>query len=580
MSTGADTQVNNYVINDVRQVAKRNMKLGFIALAFAFFNLGYDILSQDYTAALLVTGLAVALLIVIWLNYRNLVEFGKIFSVVSVNIFLVLINFAQGNKAGAYTYFLPLLFATPFLVNNNKNYLGEVIIYFALTITACLIVIFFSGNESAWETISAERYHEMFLINSTCSLLLTGAFSYLILHTERTYKSALFTAQKNAEAAIEMRTHFISSIAHELRTSLNGISGATHILHKQPFKEEQKPYLDILNYCSQQMFNLVNDILDFDKIESGKVELRPGNYNLKNLLLQCPLPFNEKVEEKNIQLLVETDERLEDVWVKTDDIRLIQVINNLISNAIKFTDSGSVKLKTTIIDESENSITVLIAVLDTGIGIDKENFEKIFHSFWQVYTDNAKKHRGTGLGLSIANNLLQLMNSTLKVESEPGKGSKFSFELKLPKADSDTKNSDIKNTRAEDFTAFEGLNILVADDNPMNMLLIVKMLEEKKINVLKAENGFEVLQHINNHSRIHLVLLDLEMPGMNGYEAMKKIQLSKPHIPVIAFTATIPDEQMYKTLLLQGFKDSIFKPFEPEDLYHKITRFIKVKELQ
>lgn len=575
MKTKPELSAPNDLIDDVRQITRRNIRFGIIALLCGSFNFFDDIVHQNNISAVLVGGLLCVIAFIVWLNYRGKHNFSKSFTVISINLFLVLINFAEGNKTGDYTYFLPVLFAIPFLISNSKKYITEVAVYFSVTILSCLACIFFATSERAWEVLSAERTQHMFVINCICSLFLTGTFSFLIIHTERAYKASLYTEKKEAEAAIEMRTHFLSSVGHELRTSLNGISGAAHILQKQPLLPEQKTYLDILSYCSQQMFNLVNDILDFDKMESGKIELHPGNFNINNLLMQCPLPFYERAAEKKIALLVETDPQLKNTWVQVDDIRIIQIINNLLSNALKFTDKGYIKLKTQITAQNENTITLAINVEDTGIGIEEKNFEKIFHSFWQVYTNSTRNYGGTGLGLAIAQNLLHLMNSNLRVSSVHGKGSTFSFTLKLPKTKAE---ADVALLPVHEHNCFEGLQVLVADDNAMNMLLISRILEDKKINVLKAENGIEVLEQLKTNQNVHLLLLDLEMPVLNGYDTIKQMQILNSQTPVIAFTATMPDEQMLNSLMQQGFKDCIYKPFEPKDLYNKIIKFVPLTQ--
>ena len=261
--------------------------------------------------------------------------------------------------------------------------------------------------------------------------------------------------------------------------------------------------------------------------------------------------------------------------VLADDLRLIQVFNNLFSNALKFTDDGFVKLKASIEHKDDKYLTIDFFIEDTGIGIDKDDQKRIFESFWQVYDENTKTLNGTGLGLTICVRLLKLMGSNLVLVSEKGKGSKFSFELKLEKAPVPVVEEVVKT--ADKLT---GVKILLAEDNPINMMVAKKVLLSFKAKVTGAVNGKEALDQLErNPTAFNIILLDLEMPIMNGYEAIFEMRKLYPHIPVIAFTASLVDQKMLADLLASGFVDCILKPFQPNQLLDVIKKHLEGAEV-
>lgn len=316
------------------------------------------------------------------------------------------------------------------------------------------------------------------------------------------------------------------------------------------------------------MLNLVNDILDFNKIEAGKLEVHPVELNLQQLITDSTLPFYNSFEEKNLQLMVDIAPGL-DVFVLGDDIRIIQILNNLLSNALKFTEKGYVKLSLLCKQKDNKKLTARFIVEDTGLGIEKEDQSKIFESFWQVYDASTRKYTGTGLGLSICIRLLELMNSKLELKSEKGKGSVFSFEIEFEiLAKQGSALTGIKH-HSEDL---EGLKILVAEDNKINMMIAKKILSGYKAEVTCAYNGKEALDILEQGTDYSLILMDLEMPVMNGFTAIIEVKKLYPVIPVIAFTASLIDQEMLGELLLSGFTDFILKPFEPQKMFNLIKK--------
>jgi CheY-like chemotaxis protein len=396
-------------------------------------------------------------------------------------------------------------------------------------------------------------------------------FAYLSIQFERRYATALMDAKGKAENAVQARTQFLSHMGHELRTPLNGIIGAANLLHNKTILPEQEEEFTILKYCSAHMLDLINNILDYNKIEAGKLELHPVELNLKQLLYTSTLPFYNRFEQKKVTLQVNIDERL-DVLVLADDLRLVQIINNLLSNALKFTEAGTVCLKAMCEEVNPGELQVLFSVEDTGIGIKEEDYSKVFDSFGQVYSESTRQYDGSGLGVSICQRLLHLMNSRLHMESEFRKGTVFSFSVAFKRALHKERNLPLVN----DVVDLKGMKILLAEDNRINMMIARKTLAEWNVKLVGVENGLLAVQALEEDPSFDLVLLDLEMPVMDGYTAVTEIKKSYPHLPVLAFTAALIDHEMLSSLKAIGFEEALLKPFQPMELFSKIRRYIHV----
>jgi CheY-like chemotaxis protein len=256
--------------------------------------------------------------------------------------------------------------------------------------------------------------------------------------------------------------------------------------------------------------------------------------------------------------------------VMADDVRIIQVINNLLSNALKFTDEGYIRLNVTCESATDSALKVDFIVEDTGIGIDKADQERIFDGFEQVYSENTRKYAGTGLGLNICLRLLNLMNGSLTLTSEKGKGSTFAFTLTFDRAEK-SPNKAIRNYNESEGLA--GLKILVVEDNQINMTIARKMLTGYKATCTPAYNGKEALEILEKNADFSIILLDLEMPVMNGHEAIIELKKLYPAIPVVAFTASLIDAEMLEALVREGFEDCVSKPFHPKQLFSQVKNY-------
>ncbi len=387
---------------------------------------------------------------------------------------------------------------------------------------------------------------------------------------KRKSEREIIQAIEKAEEASKAKARFLSNMSHELRTPLNGVIGMTNIIVNEPILEHQKSHLEILKYSSDHMLSLVNDILDFSKIEEGKIELEKSHFNLNATIDKTAIIFSAQAKEKELQFITDTT-GIENIELQGDITRLRQVLNNLLTNAIKFTEKGSVGLHVSKVKEiNKAQCLIKFEVVDTGIGINKNNISKIFESFTQADADTTRKYGGTGLGLTISRRLIELMGGKLEVKSKEKKGSSFSFELVFDYYNYETNG--VEHVAEEAMYMFDNLKVLVAEDNKINMLVARKNLQKWNIEVQEAENGKIACEKFAKQ-KFDLILMDMEMPVMDGLTAVELIRKTDTEIPIIALTAA-SFENMHQYLRDKGLNDYLQKPFMPKELNQKINRLI------
>lgn len=379
----------------------------------------------------------------------------------------------------------------------------------------------------------------------------------------------LMKAKEKAEVAVRVKSRFLSNMSHELRTPLNGIIGASNLLLQEEYLAQQKHQLEILKFSSEHMMLLISDILDYNKIEAGKLELSEVPINMKEFILKVSSQFEGQITGKGLGFKTEIDERL-DTEFFTDETRLYQILSNLLSNAMKFTEHGSISLEVKKLFSSSTKATMQFIVTDTGIGIPKGKHKEIFDSFTQADINTTRKYGGTGLGLAIIKKLIALFNTELILESEEGKGSMFHFTLELKI--NENRKSFINEDKARHLHTLSGTKVLIAEDNPVNLSVAKRFMLKWGIEVHEATNGREALEKFRNHE-YDVLLIDLEMPEMDGITALREIRKLNTSVPAVAFTAAVYDN-MQADLIQKGFTDFIHKPFRPEDLHAKISYLI------
>ena len=383
--------------------------------------------------------------------------------------------------------------------------------------------------------------------------------------------------REHAEKSEKFKQQFLANMSHEIRTPLNAICGIINLLlHKDP-KAEQLFYLQTMRQASNNLLSIINDILDLAKIEAGKIELEKIPFSLFEQLEIVVQTLRFKSDEKSIFLNLIIDSSVPE-FIDGDQVRLSQILINLLSNAIKFTNQGGVELKVNLEKKVDNHIWVSFKVIDQGIGIAPENINKIFESFAQEKEDTTRKYGGTGLGLTITKQLVELHLGTIEVDSMQGKGSTFTVILPYDIASGEVKRTDsyIPLEKNEDYNRV--INILLAEDQPFNQMVAVDTLDLlfKEVKVHIANNGKEALEMAEKED-FDVVLMDIHMPEMDGYEATRSIRNipgSRGRVPILAMTASVIKEDV-KKCMDAGMNDFIPKPFDPVHLKEKIIALLK-----
>lgn len=417
--------------------------------------------------------------------------------------------------------------------------------------------------------------HYFGVLGSFTYVVFIGYFCYFFLQSlilSFRFAHSLKTARLQAEQALKAKSEFLSVMSHEIRTPMNGVIGMAHALLKKNPGENQKKELDVLLFSAKNLLAIVNDILDFNKIEAGKIQFDMVSSDLSEIAENIVSSFSNFAAEKGIDLQLKNDHKL-NVLVMLDPTRLSQVLTNLVHNAIKFTEKGSVKLVTEVKERSPEYVTVAISVVDTGIGIQYDKQKKIFDQFTQADTTTTRSFGGTGLGLSISKSLLEMQGCRLLVNSEPGKGSVFYFTQTFKIAGPVIKGSeDYKIKEPVNETPLTGCHFLMAEDNEFNVMVALNFLENWGATVDVAENGRQAIEKFDpkNHK---LILMDLHMPEIDGYQATRRLRKEGYHVPIIALTASSHSDDNFK-IRDCGANDVVIKPFEPDDLLAAILRHV------
>ena len=384
----------------------------------------------------------------------------------------------------------------------------------------------------------------------------------------------IILARKKAEEAAQSKQLFMSTMSHEIRTPLNEVIGITNLLLQGNPREDQMDYIKALKFSGNHLLTLVNDVLDYNKMESGKIIFEQTQFDLFDFLDEIMRSYSFRSKAKNLSFDIKKENDLP-VEVIGDPIRLNQILSNLLSNALKFTIHGSIHVIVKEIGRNTNQSKIEFSVVDTGIGIPKEKHTVIFDSFTQASSDTTRHFGGTGLGLAICKKLIELQGGTITIESEPDKGSTFRFVMTFGISEKgvNTAVADVP----ESFSGLEGKKILVAEDNKINFFVANKFLTGWGIHVTHAENG-QLALDILEKDDFDLILMDLHMPVMDGIEATRIIRKSDnpriKDIPIVALTAAIMSENHDKIEDLK-INDYVLKPFKPHDLFERILRHIR-----
>ncbi len=380
-------------------------------------------------------------------------------------------------------------------------------------------------------------------------------------------------AKEAAETASKTKSEFLANMSHEIRTPMNGILGTLQLLQSTEMSESQKEYVKIAYSSGESLLSLLNDILDFSKIEAGKLELELIPFRVRSVVKELVVLLKQKADERQVKLISDLDEDLPE-YIKGDSVRIRQVLANLMTNAIKFTENGEVRVCVSVMEKDDKIARLKFEVVDTGIGIAEEVQRKLFNSFTQADGSTTRKYGGTGLGLAIVRQLVTLMRGRLGVESEAGKGSNFWVEIAFEIASGDMLEE--KEPVVEVEKQLQGMALLV-EDNPVNQVVAKKMLEKLGMQYEVVSNGVEAIERLSQPHEFKLVLMDCQMPVMDGYEATQKLREYEaasdlPRLPVIAMTANAMEGDKDKCLEA-GMDDYVAKPVKQQALKSALEKY-------
>ena len=377
-----------------------------------------------------------------------------------------------------------------------------------------------------------------------------------------------------AENAVKAKQQFLSNMSHEIRTPMNAIIGFTKVVLKTELTTKQKEYLNAIKMSGDALIVLINDILDLAKVDAGKMTFEKTPFKMKSSIAAMLHLFETKIQEKNLKLIKEYDNKIPDVLVG-DPVRLHQIILNLVSNAVKFTSKGKITVSVHLLHEDDDKVIIEFAVTDTGIGIPKEKTGTIFENFQQASSGTSRLYGGTGLGLAIVKQLVEPQGGSIRVRSTVNEGSTFSFTLSFQKTNAE---AELENEIMELDSEIKNIKVLVVEDIPLNQLLMKTLLDDFGFARDIAENGKIAIEKLKEND-YDIILMDLQMPEMNGFEATEYIRNTmKSKIPIIALTADVTTVDLAKCKAV-GMNDYIAKPIDERLLYSKIVGILKKPKL-
>jgi signal transduction histidine kinase/CheY-like chemotaxis protein len=556
---------DNLRIEQIQRIRLTNILAIFVFFVYFSF-IGYSLYFSEKVSGIMAATMCCITISAFLLNASAQYNAAKFLLFMSNSICLLIVKLIFNIDFSITAFYFPIIFCYAVFYDVKEqwklflpSFAGTVLLF-----VACFLI---PANTYQVVQLSPAVLQFSIYLNYLLAFSLSMLIMLTVLSNYAQTQRILIAAREQAEAATRSQSVFISHMSHELRTPLNGIIGTAHLLQQETDSARQKEYFSVLHYSSKHILQLVNDLLDLSKIEAKKLALDIQPFHLKNALIDTAGVFKHPLSQKKLSYRINIDPRLEQ-WVMGDDLRLSQILNNLLSNALKFTTTGYVEFAAQLVEEKEAVLTVRFSVTDTGIGIKAAQQQKIFENFTQAETGTTRKFGGTGLGLSISKHLAGLFGSELEVKSSAGEGSEFFFTIRF-----ETAVAMPMPTPAPPAPSLKGYRVLIAEDNPVNRLVAKNFLIKWGADFTETTNGVEALQCFRTE-KYDLVLLDLDMPEMDGYAVAKEIRTTNKTIPIIAFTAALY-ENMASDLADKEFNGYVVKPFNPDDLFALMVHHIE-----
>lgn len=400
--------------------------------------------------------------------------------------------------------------------------------------------------------------------------ILLGSLIISYLRKKNMYENVLLDAKQQAEELAKAKETFLADMSHEIKTPLNAIYGFTEQVLDTDLNEEQRQQLQIVKKSADYLTRLVNNILSYSKIQAGKLPMQYSIFDLKKELFEMEILFSQQIKNKNISLLVSIEPDVPD-YIQSDLTRLKQILFNLISNAIKFTDEGYVKITCASFLKNEKQ-SLRIVVSDTGVGISADKLPNLFNEYEQAHTFGPKKYDGTGLGLVITKKLLAQLNGTISLSSEENKGTCVEITFEFNPVDQKNGAVNTNSINTEDYKELAGKKILIVDDENFNLLLLKSILSKQNLIITEATNGEEAVNKVKQE-HFDLIVMDIRMPVKNGIEACIEMRRMNITTPILASTAVINDQKI-KKCVDAGFSGFIYKPISSRELLNTLHRHI------
>ncbi|WP_232802943.1 response regulator [Gracilimonas amylolytica] len=599
IALGKDLRAENEVIGSKASMSILNSVSFFLAGVSILFLVAFQI-NESVSLTWFFLSEAIAFLLIPLLARQGFEKASKILLIAYADIGIIILSSVFGNDAMIQAFFIPAMGLSILLFDNTQIHLRNIGILLSILSYFVLDYIIFERVNMTASGFSLVRWAVLtgsfvttWLIFNTFSQFKENAEQQTLelLKKEKELNEELSVKQEKLENYISQleetttelekstkaKSEFLATMSHEIRTPMNAILGMTHLLKQDNPRKDQLEPINILDFSGKTLLSLIDDVLDFSKIEAGKIEFEKVEFDLNNLINVILESFRSTAKNKDIDLKVEVAEQVPGRLIG-DPARLTQILNNLFSNALKFTEEGEVKLEVRVLQHEHEQASIQFAISDTGIGIDEKRINTIFDSFTQASQNTKRLFGGTGLGLTISKQLTELQGGTISVESEEGVGSTFTVELEFGVAQQPEVSTNGSQGKIEGSSLLKGVKILLAEDNVVNQKVMTRFLERWEVEMKVVNNGKEALDAIQE-CNFDVVLMDLQMPEMDGYEATEKIRkLDDPYkrkVPIIALTAAALKE-VREHVYAAGMNDFVTKPFNPADLEQKLAQIVGV----